>query len=215
MYKHIFFDLDGTVTDPSEGIRNSYNHALKKLSLDRPSEKKFRSFIGPPLHSVFEDEYGLTGESNSQAIAYYREYFAERGLFENDVYPGLEKVLDELVGNGGYAYIVTTKPKVYATQIIEHFGLRPFFRRIFGSNLDGSMSDKTDLIRYAVKNVGIRDKNALAMVGDRHLDITGAVNNDVDGVGVTYGFGSEKELRGAGAVHIAHTPEDLADILLD
>ncbi len=214
MYKHIFFDLDGTLSNPRKGVVHSYQYALKKLSIDEPDDEEFDSFIGPSLHKVFSERFDLDEEETNAAISYWREYFGEKGVFENELYDEVEDLLADLVKNGRNVSLVTTKPYVHAVTTVEYFRIRPLFRRIFGSNLDGSMSEKTDLVARALKEHGITDRKSVVMIGDRDLDIIGAKNNDISSIGVLYGFGKKSELENAEAKHLATTVSQLSDILL-
>lgn len=215
MYKHVFFDLDGTLTNPRKGIARSYRHTVKKLMLEEPDEVEYDSFIGPPLHTVFSERFGLNEVETARAIQSYREYFGEKGMFENELYEGVEDMLRDLVKCGCNVSLVTTKPYIFAIKIVEHFGIRPWFRRIFGANLDGSMSEKTHLVRKALKEHGILNRSSVVMVGDRDLDVIGAKKNSIDAIGVLYGFGTEEELKEAGPDHLAADVSGLSRLLLE
>jgi phosphoglycolate phosphatase len=145
------------------------------------------------------------------ALRYYRERFADTGLYENRIYPGIEDALAALGASGHRLFIATSKPAIYAQRIVAHFGIEGHFERLFGSELDGTRSDKTELLNHALDETGI-DPGATVMIGDRSHDMIGARNNDMTAVGVLYGYGSKDELIAAGAQHIARTPEELPDI---
>lgn len=211
--KHIFFDLDGTLTDPAEGITNSVAYALSKFGIEIADKKTLCRFIGPPLIGAFTEYYGFTREKAEQALAYYREYFAPKGIFENAVIEGIPELLAELREKGKKLYVATSKPELFAIQILRHFGLDRYFDGIFGSTMDETRNTKDAVIAYALLKSGA-DKNDTVMVGDRHHDIDGAKENKMKSVGVLFGYGDRAELEGAGADDIAETVKELKQILL-
>ena len=204
----VFFDLDGTLTDPKIGITRSIRFVLEKLRVDSPSEDELTWCIGPPLLESFAS---IVGEQHApQALEYYRERFAETGWRENTPYPGILQTLADLVDAGRTLYVATSKPHIYARRIIEHFEMGQYFSEVFGSELDGARSAKTDLLRYALAET--RSTNAV-MIGDREYDVIGALNNGMRAIGVSYGYGSREELVKAGAEEIVSQPEDLLSLL--
>ena len=205
----IFFDLDGTLTDPKPGITGSIQYALRKLDLPVPSQDELTWCIGPPLRASFVTLLG--GEARADlAVSYYRERFADVGLYENSVYPDIEHILAALKQSHGRLFVATSKPHVFAERIIDHFGLSFYFERVFGSELDGTRVNKGDLLAYALDRVGVNAQRAL-MLGDRSHDIVGAKNNGMGAIGVLYGYGSRQELIEAGASHICATPRAVLD----
>ena len=205
----IYFDLDGTLTNPKPGITRSIQYALRKLDHEAPSEDELTWCIGPPLHASFKKLLGTDALADA-AILLYRERFADIGLFENEVYSGIEATLSVLAAQRRRLFVATSKPSVYAERIIDHFKLRVYFERVFGSELDGTRADKTDLLGYALRSAGVDPSQAI-MIGDRSHDMVGARNNGMTAVGVLYGYGSEAELLGAGAHRICATPQALRD----
>jgi phosphoglycolate phosphatase len=205
----IYFDLDGTLTDPKAGITRSIQYALEKLGRIAPSEDELTWCIGPPLRASLKKLLG-TDDLAEQALLLYRERFADIGIFENTIYPGIEDALTVLAGSGRRLFVATSKPGVYAERIIDHFKLRAYFERVFGSELDGKHSDKTDLLGYALRTTAVDPSRAI-MIGDRSHDMIGARNNGMTAVGVLYGYGSEAELLAAGAHHVCATPRGLLD----
>jgi phosphoglycolate phosphatase len=205
----IFFDLDGTLTDPKPGITRSIQYALGKLGCAVPSEDELTWCIGPPLHASLKKLVG-TEDLADTALSLYRERFADIGLFENEVYPGIEHSLSVLAKSGRRLFVATSKPGVYAERIIDHFKLRGYFERIFGSELDGRRADKTELLRHALETVAVAPSQAM-MIGDRSHDMVGARNNGMTAVGVLYGYGSEQELVAAGAHQVCATPHRLLE----
>ena len=199
----IFFDLDGTLTDPKPGITGSIQYALAKLGRHVPSQDELTWCIGPPLRASFVTLLGGDDHAD-QAVAYYRERFGDVGLFENALYPGIAETLAALKPHYRL-FVATSKAHVFADRIIDHFGLRPYFEHVFGAELDGTRADKYDLIAWALERTGT-DASRAQMIGDRSHDIVGARKNGMDGIGVLYGYGTESELLEAGASHLCATP---------
>lgn len=213
-YQGILFDLDGTLTDPQEGILNSIEYALQKLGIKVGPREELLSFIGPPLQESFQKYCGFDPGQAWQAVQYYREYFGEQGIFENKVYPGILDLLDKLAAQGRLLGVATSKPTVYAERILEHFQMKQYFQAVVGSNLDGTRVAKSEVIQEVLAGIPAIPQTAVVMVGDREHDIIGARANQIHSIGVTYGYGSETELKTAGANHLAGTVEELAKILL-
>jgi phosphoglycolate phosphatase len=202
----IYFDLDGTLTDPKPGITRSIQYALQRLDHPTmPTEDELTWCIGPPLRASFVRLLGAE-TSADLAVSYYRERFSDVGLYENGVYDGIGDVLTSLCGSGHRLFVATSKPHVFAERIIDHFGLRDHFERVFGSELDGTRVDKSDLLTYALKQASV-DPSKTLMIGDRSHDMVGAKNNGMKGIGVLYGYGSRDELLEAGAQHVCATPQ--------
>ena len=210
MMDAIFFDLDGTLTDPKPGITRSIRYALQKLDHPAiPSEDELTWCIGPPLRASFVRLLGAE-TSADHAVSLYRERFSDVGLYENGVYDGIADVLTSLCASGHRLFVATSKPHVYAERIIDHFGLRDHFERVFGSELDGTRVDKSHLLEYALKQASVDPAKTL-MIGDRSHDMVGAKNNGMKGIGVLYGYGSRDELLEAGAHHVCATPGAILD----
>jgi phosphoglycolate phosphatase len=203
----IFFDLDGTLTDPKPGITRSIQYALQKLDHPTiPTEDELTWCIGPPLRASFATMLG--DHVADQAVVLYRELFSDVGLYENGVYDGIGDVLAKLCTAGHRLFVATSKPHVFAERIIDHFGLRPNFERVFGSELDGTRVDKSHLLEYALREVSVDPSKSL-MIGDRSHDMVGAKNNGMQRIGVLYGYGSRDELLEAGAQHVCATPGEI------
>ena len=212
-YTHVLFDLDGTLTDPGEGITNSVMYALKKFGIVVEDRAELYKFIGPPLVDSFKEFYGFSDEKAWQAVEFYREYLGDKGLFENRVYRGIIEVLEKLNANGVKLYVATSKPTMYTLKILEKFKLLEYFDVVSGSAMDEKNSDKATIIKYAVDKGSIPCEKAL-MVGDRKFDILGAKANNMDSVGVLFGYGGKEELTNAQATYIIETPEELLNIVL-
>jgi phosphoglycolate phosphatase len=206
---HILFDLDGTLTDPKPGITRCIQYALVKLDEAVPDTDDLLWCIGPPLQDNFARLLSNPTDTNiQQAITYYRERFATVGKFENEVYAGIPEALNALQQEGYHLHVATSKPRVYAVDILHHFNLSPYFEEIFGSELDGRLRDKADLIAHILQTQQIGRSHCM-MVGDRKHDIIGARSNTIAAIGVTYGYGSRKELTEAGTSYLVDTPEGL------
>ena len=168
-YKYIFFDLDGTLTDPGIGITNSVMYALDKFGIHADRENLY-CFIGPPLVDSFMEFYGFPEDKARKAVEYYREYFSVTGLFENEVYDGMEDVLDKLKLAGHKLYVATSKPKVYADRILERFDLKKYFEYVAGADLEGHKSSKSDVVKEAME-ISHASYDKILMIGDRKHDI--------------------------------------------
>lgn len=214
MYDHILFDLDGTLTDPGEGITNSVAYALEKWHIQEPDRTKLYRFIGPPLDESFMKYYGFSWAQAQRAVEYYREYFQDRGIFENEVYEGIEELLQKLKAAGKQIILATSKPEEYAKRILIHFGLNRYFDFVAGATMDGKRQKKADVIFYALANCGITDLARVVMIGDREHDVLGARQAGVDSIGVLYGYGDRQELEAAGATCIADTVAGILPLLL-
>lgn len=204
----VFFDLDGTLTDPKIGITTSIQYALAKFDIAVPTQDELTWCIGPPLHAAFKTLLGTGDADAHRAVEFYRERFGEIGLFENTLYDGIEQVLTDVAAGGRRLFVATSKPHVFADRIIDHFGLRRHFGRVFGSELDGTRVHKTDLLRYALDETATDPRRAI-MIGDREHDMIGAANNGIATIGVLYGYGSRAELSSAGAMHLCSTPGEI------
>lgn len=211
--ENILFDLDGTLTDPGEGIINSILYALKKLGIEEHSINELHSFIGPPLRESFLVRYQLTQDAADNAVRFYREYYSEIGIYENILYPGMDQLLALLYKKSYRLYVATSKPTVFAEKIISHFNLSPYFTAIIGSNLDHTRTDKTEIITHVVSVYSL-DTSKTVMVGDRKHDIIGANNNSLKSVGVLYGYGTYDELVQQQPDYIVNNCKELENLLL-
>lgn len=208
---YVLLDLDGTLTDPREGITRCIQYALQKMGRDVPEADNLVRYIGPPLHESFREMLDGDDTDARQAVALYRERFGETGLYENALYPGIETALDRLRDCGAKLAVATSKPAVYARRIVSHFGLDARLDSVWGSELDGTRTDKSDLLAHILEETGI-DPDTTVMVGDRHHDVIGAIRNRIRPVGVAWGYGSRAELAEAGAACILGHPEQLAGL---
>ena len=213
-FQYILFDLDGTLTDPAVGITNSIMYALKKYNIKVNDRSELYKFIGPPLLESFMKYYGFTEEEGKKAIEYYREYFGVKGLFENIIYDGIKDLLKSLKDNGKILLVATSKPQVFAEQILVHFKLDKYFSFIAGSNLDGTRIKKAEVIEYALEGLNITELTKTIMVADREHDIRGAKTIGIKSIGVLYGYGSKEELVNADADYIVQSVSEIKDIVL-
>lgn len=212
-YDVVLFDLDGTLTDPGEGITNSVAYALKKFGIEVPERRELYGFIGPPLSESFARYFGLKGDQITQAIAWYREYYRPYGVHENLLYDGVEEMLKCLHDSGKTILLATSKPEMFARQILEHFELDRYFHYIAGATLDGTRDHKADVIRYALECANVTPGEHIIMVGDRSYDVIGARLCGLDAVGVLSGYGNRRELEEAGARYIVEHIRDVGLLL--
>ncbi|MCI5597279.1 MAG: HAD family hydrolase [Lachnospiraceae bacterium] len=210
--KVILFDLDGTLTDPMIGITKSVQYALKKYGIIEEDLWNLTKFIGPPLKESFMEFYGFSEEEGQKAVEYYREYYAPVGIYENQVYEGLEKMLAALKEKGLSLCVATSKPERFAKMILDHFHLDSYFDLIGGALMDGR-TDKAEVISYVLAQLDTK-KEKVVMVGDREHDVLGARKNGLDSIGVLFGYGNEEELKEAGADWIAKDMTELGNLLL-
>jgi phosphoglycolate phosphatase len=214
MYNLAIFDLDGTLTDPKEGITKSVQYALSSLGIEVADLDELVKFIGPPLRDSFQSYYGFSPEQAETAVAKYREYFSDTGIFENMPYQGIIGLLAELKSLGVKLAIATSKPTVFAKKIVAHFMLEGYFDLIIGSELDGTRSRKSELITCVLESFPINCACHAVMIGDREHDIIGANEIGVDSIGVLWGYGSREELKDAGVMDLAASPEELGELIM-
>ncbi|MEH1900165.1 MAG: HAD family hydrolase [Nostoc sp.] len=210
----ILFDLDGTLTDPKLGITGCIQYALSELGYKPPDADQLHWCIGPPLKDSFSQLLKTLDDTViEQAISLYRRRFATIGLFENFLYPQIPEILKAIRFAGYKTFVATSKPYIYARQIIEYFGLSLLFDDVYGSELNGTRSIKGDLIHHILLTEKLL-ASTVVMVGDRSHDIIGAKHNYIASIGVTYGYGTEEELKAHGADFIAHSPSDIPRLII-
>lgn len=211
---YIFLDLDGTVTNPAEGITKCFEYALNHFGIKVKNRAELEQFIGPPLRKSFMEGFGFEEEKATEAVAKYRERFAPIGMYENEVYEGMEQALQSMKDAGKVLIIATSKPEHMAKKILAHFKLDGYFDDICGSCDDSNRNEKDEVIRYALQKHGITNPDDVLMVGDRKFDVIGAAKCGLKCMGVLYGFGDREELEQAGAAYIAETVEDMARMIV-
>lgn len=214
IYEEIFLDLDGTVTDSFPGIASSFTYALGFFGIEVKDSSELRRVVGPPLKDSFMNFYGLSDADADTALVKYREYYKERGIFDNSVYDGVEDMIRTLSEAGKRVYLATSKPRPFAERIIAHFGLTDYFTFVGGSEFDGTRSEKHEVIEYIIDRFAIKDRKAVLMVGDRLHDADGARKCGIDCCGVLYGYGTREELELHGVKYICDTPGDVVRLIL-
>lgn len=205
----LLFDLDGTLTDPKDGITRCMAYALSKLGLEPPPTEELLWCIGPPLHRNFLKILGEQHKVND-AVHWYRERYTAIGMYENQPYTGIHQTLAALKDAGHRLFVATSKLQTIACDVLEHFELRSFFDNVYGSELDGTRGDKGELITFLLQEEQL-PSGSCVMIGDREHDMIGARKNQVRGIGVAWGYGTTKELTDSGAEHIASQPTALID----
>lgn len=220
MFEYILFDLDGTLSDPKIGITSSVQYALRAFGIDEPNLDKLEPFIGPPLADSFMEFYGFTREQAEQAIVKYRERFDKQGIYENELYEGIDKMLLALKKSGKILAIASSKPTPLVIRVLEYFQIKQYFDYIVGSEFDGRRSKKEEVVEEALRLMlpaqlnAQEQKERVAMVGDRKFDIEGAKAFGLTSVGVSFGYASEGELETAGADYIVDTVSHLQELLI-
>lgn len=212
-YKYVLFDLDGTLTDPKEGITKSFQYALQFFDIQEELLNLLK-VIGPPLLDSFMDFYGFTREKAEAAVEKYRERFREKGIYENALYPGVQEMLLDLKSHGAKIALATSKPQLFALQILEHFAIEKYFDVKVGSELDGTRNYKDEVIEEVLCQFGFPNRREVLMVGDRKHDILGAKKCGIDSAGVSFGYAEPGELEAAGADYILHSVKDLQMFLI-
>lgn len=208
--KAIFFDLDGTLTDSGEGIINCAILGLEHFGLPIPSREEMRVFVGPPLDQTFI-KFGVPEDKAREAIDVFRSRYVVTGKFENFPYPGIREALQTLKEQGHRLFVATSKPEVTALEVLEKFQLTQYFEQIVGATLDGTRSHKADVIAYLLNKLS--DVPSIMMVGDTAFDVTGAAAHGIPTIGVAWGYGEVADMEKAGATAIAHSMEELVDLL--
>ncbi len=208
-YKVVLLDLDGTITDPGEGIRKSIAYALEKFGIVGESDEALNRFIGPPLWKSFEKFYDFTKEDAQKGVEYYRERYTEKGIYESTLIDGAKKLIMELKSKGKTVILATSKPEIFAKKVLEIYGLTKYFDFIGGATIDQSRSEKADVIAYALESANVSDKSEAVMIGDRDFDIIGAKINGIDSIGVNCGYGSTEEFIKAKADYVFNNMYEL------
>ena len=212
-YSLVLFDLDGTISNPKLGIINSVQYAAKKMGLRNVQAAEVEAHIGPPLQETFAEVFGLDEEETKKIIGFYRDYFKKTGMYENVLYPGIQELLKTL-SPAKRLVVATSKPTEFAEKILSYFQIEQYFELVVGSNLDGTRTKKGEIIRFILEHYEEYKREDFVMIGDRKQDIHGARQNGIDSIGVTYGFGSPEELKGANPNHIANSVSELETLFL-
>lgn len=206
----VLFDLDGTLTDAAPGIVNGMRIVFDHFGIEQPDETTMRTHLGPPLAVTWREHYNFTDEQVTQALAIYREYYHEVGMFENEVFAGIPELLTSLNNDDVTLATATSKPDFSATRIIEHFGLRDHFAFIGAANLEGTRDSKALVVGHTLEELNANSTtHRILMVGDRHHDVHGAREHGIDTIGVLWGYGDADELTEAGAIALIDEPSTL------
>ncbi|HJC90846.1 MAG TPA: HAD-IA family hydrolase [Candidatus Mediterraneibacter excrementigallinarum] len=208
-YQNILFDMDGTLIDSQNGIMESIIHTLKILEINEADMDKLRSFIGPPLKKAFVDAYNMSENDADNAVEIFREYYKEKGIYNVELYTGIESMLNTLKESGYHLFIATSKPTDFTEKIVSYLNIDQYFRGIAGSNLDNTRSKKSEVIQYLLDTYQMDNKDEILMIGDKSQDIRGACQCGISAVAVSYGYGTENELLQSKPLYIADSPEDL------
>lgn len=212
--EHIFFDLDGTLVDSMSGITRSVQYALRKYGIEVENPDVLKAFVGPPLHESFKEFYHFSEQDAWHAIEIFREYYLKKGWLESSVFKGVEETLKDLCASGRKLYVATSKPEHMAKQVLEHYDLSQYFQYIGGAIDDNRREKKHEVIEYVMETCGLKTKESIVMVGDRRHDIEGAHKQELQAIGVLYGYGSSEEFKKAGADWITETPRTLFELLM-
>ena len=213
-YRNIIFDLDGTLTDSEQGIINSVYAACRKLKIATPGSGSYHHHIGIPLQEYFRKTIGIPDEKIDAAVTYFREYYGKKGVYENRLYPGIYRLLENLSAVSGL-FVATSKLEKYALVVLDNFEIRRFFKGIAGADASGTHAGKTELVRKIIALHHIEKGNATVMVGDKKMDIDAAHDCGIDSIGIIYGYALPGEIETAGPTHLAGSVEDLGKLLLD
>ena len=216
MYQYILFDLDGTLTDPKEGITRCVQYALHHFGIEEPDLDRLVPFIGPPMKDSFMQFYGMSPEQADEAVVYYRKRFADIGIFENAVLEGIPEALRQLTDKGKHLGLASSKPEPYVIRILERFELDSYFEQVIGSEMSGARSRKAEVIQEAFRRFGIgpEQMDSVLMVGDRMHDIEGAAACGISSLGVKFGYAADGELEKAGATYIVDSVQEMREFLL-
>lgn len=212
MYKAILFDLDGTLTDSGEGITKSVQYALERIGKPEPDLQKLRVFVGPPLIEQFEEYAGIDEKTARRAVEIYRERYAPIGIYENELYPGIEDMLARLKNRGYKIGIASSKPENFVKIVAEYFHIESYFDEIVGSEPEGGRTNKTEVIEEALRRMGLTDhRDQVIMVGDKEHDVFGARRAGLECIAVSYGYGTKEELENARPLKIVNSAEEILD----
>lgn len=213
--KYVLFDLDGTITDPKEGITKSVQFSLRKFGIHVEDLDSLCPFIGPPLSTSFEEFYGFSHEKAMEAVDEYRVYYKDKGIFECKLYDGIKELLEKLHGMGIKVALATSKPEKFAVQLLEHFKILPYFDVVAGSDMKGERVEKADVIHHAIKQIEGFDVTKAVMVGDRKFDYIGAEQFNIPCILIGYGYGEMGELEECKPFAIKKTVAELTEFLME
>ncbi len=213
-FSHIIFDLDGTLTDNTLGIKNSLRYALQKMHYNPIPDHLPDEFIGPPLQWGFKNLFGMSEKNTELAVEYFREYYSENGWHENVPYPGISEMLEELSFAGKQMYVATSKLEKFAIKIIQHFEFDKYILQLKGADYGGAKATKATIISELMNSRQLVPSKEIVMVGDTVFDIEGGKENGLSTIAVNYGFGKEEELKAANPDYFVEDVEELYEILM-
>ncbi|WP_273523503.1 HAD hydrolase-like protein [Mailhella massiliensis] len=211
--EYVFLDLDGTLTDPSEGITRGVMYALERFGIHEKDPRRLYPFIGPPLYDSFMRHYGFDLDTAYKAIEYFQEYYGQQGMYENVPYPGMRDLLHSWRDEGRRLILATSKPEVFAVRILERFDMNGAFLLMAGGDVEEKRVEKHLVIEYAMERLGLSHTGGCLMIGDRKFDVLGAGRHGIPTLGVLYGFGSREELTESGASWLAGSVEELRTLM--
>lgn len=215
MYEYLLFDLDGTLVDSAPGIFSAIKYACRMIEFDNYKDEILIDFLGPPLKTSFMNLMGLPEEMADKAVDIYRKKYESSELYNSSLFDDVEKMLIYLKSKGKKIVLATAKPEKFAKIILEHFGIMKYFDFVGGASLDLHRAEKAQVIAYVLENLSVEDKSKVIMIGDRKDDINGAHKNEIDSIGVLYGYGSEVEHRTAGAKYIAKSITEIIHTVIE
>jgi len=212
-YDVIFFDLDGTLTNPERGLVSSFAYGLSKMGVSYGERSRLKKYIGPPLREIWQTDYGFSPEEAEEAVRLFREYFSVYGWWDNELYDGIHEMLMLIKASGRRIALATSKPEIFAKKILALFDLTKYFDFVGGATNDKSRDQKWQVLEYGILSLGNPDRSGCILVGDRKYDAEGAQICGIDSIGVLYGHGSEEEVNSAGFTYVLKTPKDVAELL--
>ena len=214
-YHTILFDLDGTLIDPKEGIFQSVRYALEKLQKPGLEDIELNRFIGPPLLQSFQKYCNFDEETGKRAIDLYREFYQAEGIYKNILFGGIFELLQDLRQNGCSCNLATSKPTVYAKQILENLKISHHFTKIVGSNLNLTRTSKSEIIQAVIGKLTPEEKSHVIMIGDTKYDIEGAHSEHIDSIAILYGYGREEDFKATSQIKMVKNVAELSQFLLE
>jgi phosphoglycolate phosphatase len=212
-YNHLIFDLDGTISNPIEGLKNAFRYALKNMNHPDADDDLLNTFVGPPLQDSIRKHFFTEEEKIWETVAHFRQYYGETGLFENELYTGIPEILAALKTEGRRLFVATYKPQPYAERILDHFQLKHLFDSIHGVAVDKEDITKDVMITRILGSINDHRKENIVMIGDTPFDIIAGKQVGIATIGLTYGFGRSEDIEAAAPTHIANSVNELKALL--
>ena len=214
-YSNIIFDVDGTLVNSYDAIKNSLIYTLKQFGIEENDESKIKYMMGPPLYHSLVHVWNLSDEDTVKAVEIYRNRFQKDGLAENKLYDNVPDMLEKLKNNGARLFVATSKVQFMAETVLDYLGISHYFDLIVGSDLNDKDHSKDELINKVLEYVGDAPKSSCVMVGDRKFDLNGAEICGIDGIGLLCGFGGYEELSKCKNTYLANNITELTNHLLN